>query len=170
MLIGIISDSHDHVDEMERAVALFNERKVELAVHCGDWVSPFMPDLCTKLNCQLVSVWGNNEGDKYRFLKRAEEQKWNIIFYDKSAELDLDGKRIVVYHGEERALLESLILSQQYDAVFTGHTHQAMIDQRGKTLVVNPGSVSGRRGVINSNEITVALYDTATGQAEIVSL
>lgn len=170
MLIGIISDSHDQVDEMGRAVALFNEKKAELVVHCGDWVSPFMPDLCKDLNCQLISVWGNNEGDKYRFLKRAEEQKWNIIFYDKSAELELDGKKVVVYHGEERALLESLVLSQQYDAVFTGHTHQAMIDQRGKTLVVNPGSISGQRSAKTGHEKTVAFYDTSTGQAEIISI
>ena len=40
MKIGIISDSHDHVDNIRRAVSVFREASVELVIHAGDIVSP----------------------------------------------------------------------------------------------------------------------------------
>ena len=88
MLIGIISDTHDHARNMLKAVRLFNEKKVELVVHCGDWVSPFMPDFCKELNCKIISVFGNNEGEHFRFLKRKEDKKWNIEFHSVAVEIE----------------------------------------------------------------------------------
>lgn len=40
MKIGILSDSHDNMPKLARAVELFNEEKVELVLHAGDLVSP----------------------------------------------------------------------------------------------------------------------------------
>lgn len=168
MLIGIISDIHDNVVNLLKAVKIFNERKVDLVIHCGDWVSPSTPNFCKELKCKIVSIFGNNEGDKYLFLTNKE--KWNIDFHDKLVELELDGRKAVVYHGETKPILEALISSQKYDVVFSGHTHTAVVETKGKTLHVNPGSPCGVRGSELIKELTVAIYDTKSNKAEIISL
>ena len=170
MLIGIISDTHDNAINLLKAVKIFNEKKVDLVIHCGDWVSPYIVDFCDELNCKIISVFGNNEGDGYRFLTRHQKKKWNIEFNKGSVELDLDGKKAVVYHGDSKPLLKGLIDSQNYDIVFSGHTHKALIETKGKTLHVNPGSISGASESKLSDQITIAVYDTQTNQAEIINL
>ena len=42
MNIGIISDTHDNVEAIERATDVFAEEGVEIVVHCGDFVAPLM--------------------------------------------------------------------------------------------------------------------------------
>ncbi|HCL90984.1 MAG TPA: YfcE family phosphodiesterase, partial [Candidatus Atribacteria bacterium] len=41
MKIGIISDTHDNLPKIKKAVGIFNREKVELVLHAGDFVSPF---------------------------------------------------------------------------------------------------------------------------------
>jgi len=48
-----------------------------------------------------------------------------------------------VYHGTSPVLLKALAESGLYDIVIYGHTHQAVIEKRGRTLVVNPGELCG---------------------------
>ena len=57
----------------------------------------------------------------------------------------------------------ALALGGVYDLVCHGHSHERVIEQVGETLRVNPGEVMGRLGLS-----TYALYETSTGQAEIV--
>ena len=77
---------------------------------------------------------------------------------------------IIVFHGKEKQILKALIDSQKYDAVFSGHTHKALVETHGKTMHVNPGSVCGIRGPELVKELTVAIYDTKSNKAEIVDL
>jgi len=39
MIIGIISDTHDNLPEIEKAVKLFNQKKVGFVLHAGDFVA-----------------------------------------------------------------------------------------------------------------------------------
>jgi predicted phosphodiesterase len=47
MLIGIISDTHDDMSIIRKAVDLFNEREVGYVLHAGDLISPFTLDPCS---------------------------------------------------------------------------------------------------------------------------
>jgi predicted phosphodiesterase len=40
-MIGIISDSHDNMDAIRRAVEFFNKKEVKAVLHAGDLVSPY---------------------------------------------------------------------------------------------------------------------------------
>jgi predicted phosphodiesterase len=44
MKIAVMSDSHDHLENIEKAVALAMERGAEMLLHCGDLCSPFVVD------------------------------------------------------------------------------------------------------------------------------
>jgi len=40
-MIGIMSDSHDHMEAIRAAVEVFNQAGVKLVVHAGDLIAPF---------------------------------------------------------------------------------------------------------------------------------
>lgn len=174
MKIGIFSDTHDRLESVEKAIRIFQKEKVDLIIHCGDWVSPFVPQFIYSLKPKLIipmkSVFGNNEGDHFRFFERQKKEGWNIEFYKETLELEIDGKKIAVYHGSDKILTRSLIKSQLYDIVFTGHTHQALIEKVGKTLHLNPGSTAGYAFGKLTDKKTIALYETKNNQGKILNL
>jgi uncharacterized protein len=163
MLIGIVSDTHDNMANFEKAIAVFKEKKIDYLIHCGDWCSPFMPDLVKDF--RVVSVFGNNDGDLFTFLQKSKNWQ-NIQFEKECATIEEGGKKIAVYHGVSRAILDSLLACQEYDLVCSGHSHRPAIKEHGKTLHVNPGSTSGLLG----KRPSVAVYDAETAKAEIVEL
>ncbi|MFH0852936.1 MAG: metallophosphoesterase [bacterium] len=170
MKIGVISDTHDNAKKILEAIKIFNNKSVDLVVHCGDWVSPFLPDFCKDLNCKIISVYGNNEGDKTRFKQRLAKNNWNIEFNEGIKKLVLGGKRIAVYHGHDKKLLADLFNAQKYDIVLSGHTHKPVVENINGVLHINPGTISGTRESELINEYTIAIYETNNNEAEIINL
>lgn len=174
MKVGIWSDTHDNLQNVEKAIRLFQKEQVGLIIHCGDWVSPFVPQfvfsLEPKLTIPIKSVFGNNEGDHFRFFERQKKEGWNIEFHKETFALELEGQKIVVYHGSDKRLTEGLILSNKYNVVFTGHTHVPIIETVEGVLHVNPGSTSGYSFGKISGRPTVALFDAKTCSAQLAEL
>jgi hypothetical protein len=172
MLIGIISDTHDNLSGVKKAVQIFKENKVEMVIHCGDWVSPFTLEFFDKemkdLKVPIKSVVGNNPGDTKRTMMNNGSMQ-NPIEWAKTVMLvmDIDGKKTVVYHGDDREILATLIDSQKYDIVFTGHTHAVRNEIVGKTLVLNPGNTCYACEGEITDKASVAIYDSKTNKAEI---
>jgi len=50
MKIGILSDTHDRLDTIEKVFHIFLDEKVEQIIHCGDWVSPFTIEFFDEMN------------------------------------------------------------------------------------------------------------------------
>jgi len=165
MLLGILSDTHDEIEKLKQAIVLFNKRKVELVIHCGDWVSPFMTRFLGELKCKIISVFGNNEGDIFTFLRK--KHPFQIEFHRTIVELCISKKKFAVYHGHSPVILNALISSQNYDYVLSGHTHIPEVRQYEKTLHINPGSCGG---VNDERKATVAILNTEIGRAEIIEL
>ena len=165
MRLGIISDTHDNIKNFLKAIEIFNKNKVDFVIHCGDWVSPFMLDSCEKLNCPILSVFGNNEGDIFRILTKNAK---NVEFFGESFVKTFDNKKIVVYHGDSKPLLNGLIDSQKYDVVLSGHTHIPVIETIGKTLHINPGTASNNARSKIINKPSIAIYNTESNKADII--
>ena len=166
MLIGLMADTHDRLPLVEKAVEALNERGVELVLHAGDFVAPFVIPRLAKLEARLVGVFGNNDGDKPLLLKRAAETGGKVELKGVFAEVVVGGRRIALTHGHEAELLNSLIACGGYDVVAHGHTHQAGTRREGRTLVVNPGEVCGYL----YGRPTVAILDTEKLEVEFVEL
>ncbi len=163
MIIGAMSDTHDRLDAVDKAISFFNSQQVTDVLHAGDLVSPFVAPLFSKLKAKLHYVWGNNEGD-HEFIK--------IRFADIGvsplgdfASLQLGGKKIALLHGTHQEIVDSLIESGAYDLIVRGHSHRVEIIE-GDTLVVNPGEVCGYL----TGRQTVALIDLDKMHGEIVEL
>ncbi len=65
MLIGVMSDTHDHMDNLKKAVHIFNDRGVKAVLHAGDFTSPFTFRVLKNLEAEFTGIFGNNDGDIY---------------------------------------------------------------------------------------------------------
>jgi putative phosphoesterase len=159
MLIGIMSDTHDNLILVKKAIELFNSRKVGYVIHAGDYTSPFTLKLFKELKCKYVGIFGNNDGDKLLLLERAEGNIRNQPYI-----FTLNDRKIVVMH--EHNVADALADSGHFDLVVYGHTHKPDVRKVKNTLVVNPGEVSSWL----YGKSTVALADLNKMEAEIVEL
>jgi putative phosphoesterase len=159
MRIGLISDTHDNVPLVERAVSLFNRERVDLVLHAGDYVSPFSIKPLLALECEMLGVWGNNDGDRIALYETARGR----IFPSPRVEI-YDGRKILLGHHFET--LNALVASQEFFLILYGHTHKPEVRKVGKTLVVNPGECGGWL----DGRPTVAVADLDRQSAEIRDL
>ena len=165
MLIGAISDTHDNLPLVEKAVKYLNDQKVGLVLHAGDYIAGFVVPKFKQLNCQLIGVFGNNDGD-HELLKKRFSETPNCTIHDRFAQVTIDGYRIALLHGHETELLNAIIDSGYFNAVIHGHTHNKNIEQKGKTLSINPGELCGYL----TGKPTIALLDTVKDEAKIIEL
>jgi len=160
MLIGVVSDTHDNLPALRKALARFKAAGVKLVLHAGDFVSPFVAMPFQEAGLRVIGVFGNNDGDKL-YLRERFSPVGELHFGPH--ELELGGRRVVLMH-EPRAL-EALIASGKYDFIVYGHTHE--VDLRpGLPLVLNPGECGGWL----SGRATCAIVDLETLEAEIIEL
>jgi putative phosphoesterase len=160
-MIGIMSDSHDNLDAIRRAVKIFNKGDLELVIHAGDLISPFTALEFQKLDPELVAIYGNNDGERAG-LKNAYKE---ICILDDFKEISVEGWKFSIIHGTNSSIVDSLARSGKYDVVVRGHTHKLEI-LNGKTMVINPGEVCG----YVTSEKTVVLLDTDDLSFEVIYL
>src|SRR4029453_9721457 len=61
MKIGLISDTHDNIENILKSVREFKSRRVDIVLHAGDFVSPVAIESFAGI--KLVGVLGNNDTD-----------------------------------------------------------------------------------------------------------
>ncbi len=159
MIIGIISDTHDHLDNLRKVMEIFNERNVEHIIHAGDFCSPFTWRVIKHFKGGFTGIFGNNDGERI-LLKRLYQDR----IYTQPYKLSLHERRIVVMHEPDVA--DELADSGHFDLVVYGHTHEPVIKKVKDTLVVNPGEVCGWL----YGKPTVAIVDLENMNAEIISI
>jgi hypothetical protein len=42
MLIAVMSDSHDNIWNLRKAVEIIKDRQAGLLIHCGDFIAPYL--------------------------------------------------------------------------------------------------------------------------------
>ena len=133
MKILVLSDSHGDLSNMERAVEQSAPRMI---VHLGD-------------------LWRDGERLHSRFP--------DIPFHQVPGNCDLrpeapaekllcvEDMRLLLCHGHTYGVKQSLLSAgyaadeKALDLFLFGHTHRPLIDRRGRTLFVNPGSIGSSR-------------------------
>jgi uncharacterized protein len=160
MRIGVFSDVHDNLGNLERVLAAFAEKGVESLIFCGDFCSPIPVRVIGGFHTEVHCVFGNGDGDRFTMARLAQNDYPHLRLHGEHAELDLGGARIAVTHYPLYA--SALAGTGKYDAVFSGHTHEVRHEKIGRCLWLNPGEVMGWKG-----PATFALFDTATGEFEL---
>ena len=78
MRIAVLSDSHDHIPNLRRAVIRANQEGADLLIHCGDLISPFMLPYLHAFNGPVHLIYGNNAGDQHLIATRCGSKFGNI--------------------------------------------------------------------------------------------
>src|SRR3990172_7115086 len=97
MKIGVISDSHDQIGKIQKAVSIFRKEKVVLVYHLGDICSPFSLQFFKDISCSVKAVFGNNDADIFKILNT---KPGNIEFFDRFYVDEFNGKKIAMLHGD----------------------------------------------------------------------
>ena len=125
----VLSDSHGYLSHMEEAVLRVRPRMI---LHLGDcWrdgekLHDLFPDI------PFHQVPGNCD-------YRPDEPAERLLF--------LEDKRVLMCHGHTYGVKQTLLNAgyaaeeQNLDLFLFGHTHKPLVDMRGKTLCLNPGSI-----------------------------
>ena len=169
MKIGIISDTHDHVERIKKAIGILNKEKIQLAYHLGDICSPFVLPLFKGLKCNIKGIFGNNDADIFKLVNRVPK---NFSFHDRFFVEEVNGKKICLFHGDPEELAINQFESGKYDLLLRGHNHVAEIRRNEKTLMINPGSLIGKFNDASKDwtEPSVAVYDFKKDEARIIKL
>jgi putative phosphoesterase len=163
MILGVMSDSHDHLGNIGKAVQAFLDRKIGALIHAGDFCSPFVFRELEKLKptCpRMYAVFGNNDGDRVLLVDKGSGF---CTFRDSALSLELQGRRIAVMHYPDVAA--SLYRSGDFDLVVYGHSHEPNL-QQGERVLLNPGSCAGYL----SDRATVSVVDLDSLQVEMITL
>ncbi len=163
MRLAIVSDSHDHLWNIDRARPYLAQ--ADALLHCGDWVAPFALKRFIEAmqGRPLHGVFGNNDGER-RLLALIAQQHPQVHLYGDFAALELGDLRIALTHYPEIA--RPLAASGQYHLVCYGHDHQAHEEWVGETLLLNPGELFG--GLTGRS--TLVLLDARTRTPTWVTL
>jgi hypothetical protein len=153
MIIGLISDTHDNVPMIKRAIERLKEERVKLVLHAGDYISLFTAKPYAGLDVPMIGVFGNNCAETEELKKVYATVGADLRGY--FAEIEEGGLKIALTHGHLKSEMDRA-MSGEYDVVVRGHSHRASIREENGILVINPGEVCGY--VSGSN--TVAFLDT----------
>ena len=160
MLIGVVSDTHGHVQNTQAAARMLDSLGVEAALHCGDIGSEAIVPLFAQWPTHFVL--GNvDEGGITAALQTAIE-KAGQTFHGRFGSLELAGVKIALLHGDDERLLQQTISAGKHQLVCHGHTHAARNERIGSTLVLNPGAL------YRANPHSIALVDLPTLKTEII--
>lgn len=160
MRLGIVSDSHGHVELTRPAITMLDSLEVERVLHCGDIGSAEVVEMFAPW--PTAFVFGNcdyNHAD----LRQAIESA-GLTCHGAFGKIEIEGCRIALLHSDDRRLFDDVTTSGEWDLVCYGHTHVAKIEQIGKTLVVNPGAI------YRANPHSIAIVELPELTATIVNL
>ncbi len=163
MLLGVFSDIHDNLIKLDVALQKFKEREITTLIFCGDFCSPIPARTMGAFEGEVHCVFVNVDGDSFPLSMFAGSEFPILKLLGQLAELELDRARVAVTHYPLYG--RALARTGDYQAVFSGHTHELHEEKIGDCLWLNPGEVMGWKG-----RATCAVYDTATNSAEILDL
>lgn len=160
MRLGVISDTHGHVELTRPAVRMLESLEVDKVLHCGDIGSIAVVELFAKWPTHFV--FGNCDENTSHFAAAIERA--NQTCHGFFGDLEFEGVKVALLHSHERNRFRQAIDGGQYRLVCYGHTHVAAIDRRGQTVVLNPGAI------YRANPHSIAVVDLPAVEASIVEI
>lgn len=169
MKLGIISDTHNRLENIICALDFFLDQEINIIFHCGDWVNKqafeFAANEAHKRGQELYGVLGNNDIIHSEKIYKANSKFYQKVNLPKGNQDFLVYKykkrNFAVYHGHNKQRLNEIISSDNFEAIFVGHTHVPKEEYILNTKILNPGSLSFSIPFKKREEeiYTVGVYD-----------
>jgi len=162
MKIGIISDTHDNLNNLETALDVLQTENVTNLFHCGD--------ICGLNIIQAMAsfeVWiAQGNMDRRVGLRRTVKETLGRERLAWLHQLTLEGYSIAILHGDNEDVLNHIIASGEHAYVLHGHTHRRRDQRIGRTHIINPGALGGTR----KQRRSFCILDLTTGQTRFVEI
>jgi uncharacterized protein len=166
--LAILSDIHDHVWNLKRALPMMTN--ADAVICCGDLCSPFIVRLLGEgyQRGPIHIIFGNNDGDAFR-IDLVADRFDHVHLHGELFQAEIDGKRFAASQYDNIAA--QLARSGQFDVVCYGHNHQYHVDHLGDTILINPGTLMGYDPTSGSDiPATFALFDLESGVVERIEI
>ena len=159
MRLGVVSDTHGHVELTRPAIRMLESLEVDRVLHCGDIGSAAVVELfaawptdsCSATATAIARSWRRRSRRPGR-RATASSASW------RSTASESPCSTATMAGGfSERSH------SGEWDLVCYGHTHVAAIDRYGQTLAVNPGAL------YRANPHSLAIVELPALEATIVT-
>ncbi len=139
MKVVIISDSHDHLEQLGIFLNYLKDNEIEKIIHLGDVCKiEYLQNLSQGFSGEIFLVRGNADLYETEDLRPLS----NIKHFDNLGSITIDKIRIAFVHEPEK--IKRLINNHQsFDFIFHGHTHKPWLKKDGDTIIANPGNLSG---------------------------
>ncbi|MDZ7642228.1 MAG: metallophosphoesterase [Desulfurivibrio sp.] len=163
MRIAIISDTHDHIAHLRAAVTYCNSYQVEMIIHCGDLISPFMLAELASFGGAVHLVYGNNPGDKHLIAQFCGTKFPSLSHHGDFGAVEAAGLKFAFTHYPQ--LARGLATQGNFDVVCCGHNHRYQVEEIAATLLINPGELLGK-----DDQPGFAILDTTDRRVERVEI
>jgi len=163
MKIGLISDTHNNLTNLQTALSAFRAESISTLIHCGDITSP---ETASSLGgFRVIHVVGNGDyasGEIRRVLLDLNPLSSSALTFSG----EIDRVFLAAAHGHLPHQIEQLAASGRFQYIFCGHSHRRRDELTGATRILNPGSLGG----LKAEDRSVCVLDLATGQARFIYL
>lgn len=163
MRIAIISDTHDQIANLRSAVTYCNSYNVQMLIHCGDLISPFMLDELAKFGGAVHLIYGNNAGDQHLISSRCGTKFPSISHHGVLGAVEAAGIRIAFHHYP--VVARGIAAQGNFDVVCCGHNHRYQVEKIGDAILLNPGQLLGME-----EQAVFAVLETANLNVEKVEI
>jgi len=160
MRLGIVSDSHGHVELTRPAVRMLESLEVERVLHCGDIGSGEVVEQFAAWPTDFVFGNCDFHHEELTAAIQAAGQTCHGLF----GELEIEGRQVALLHSHDHRKFAEVTRNGSYDLVCYGHTHEALIEHQNGTLIVNPGAI------YRANPHSIAVVEMPELEAVIVNL
>ncbi len=140
MLVGVVSDTHNNLKNIDQIISLFNKEEVDLVIHTGDITNTVALERFAKLNCEFIGVYGNNDRCELGLEEVAKKNKF--IIKEPPLLCHIGNKKIVIFH-EPDSIGEYIQENLDVDIIVHGHTHRFRHEIIDGTILFNPGESAG---------------------------
>ncbi|MFH1325889.1 MAG: metallophosphoesterase [Candidatus Falkowbacteria bacterium] len=157
MKIAIISDTHDNIPNLEKALAWMKQNNIKQLICCGDVCnSETLKYLAESFKNKIHLVYGNME----LYEQNEAKQYDNINFLGRYGIVSINNKQIGICH--EPWFVDKILEQDKYDIIFYGHTHKPWDEMVKKIRMLNPGTLAGM-----FYKATFAVWDTENNNFEL---
>ncbi len=164
MKIAILSDSHEHFENVKKAMKAISNSDIGALIFCGDFCGSKVAQIIAEFKGPIYVVLGNHDGDPLRIVQYGTEKNAQFkVFHEGGGVFECGGKKIALTHYPLYG--NALARTGDYDLVCFGHDHDPRIETHDNCIAVNPGSILG-----DKKPASFAIYDTATHKAELFGL
>ena len=159
MRIAILSDTHDHIPNLRSAVTYCNAYSVQVMIHCGDLISPFMLIELGEFSGPVHLIYGNNVGDQHLISQSCGVKYPNITHHGTLGAVEAGGIKFAFNHYPQ--LARGIAEQGSFDVVCCGHTHRYHVEKIGDCLLINPGDLHGGK-----KQPGFVIFETSTREIE----